>query len=143
VRANLGSRRTLGELRGRDGEVEQEVDAKTCLHVEEVRTCGRIEAKPDGRYLAVGDRRDFLSLFVHTRDESESAAVEQRDHLPETVAWMRDHEIEIARHSARSQHHKSYSSDQYWLEAEAAQTLDNFADCLAMIDRSGTHDLGG
>ena len=54
----------LGERGCRDGEVEQEVDPKACLRDEEVRARRRIEAKPDGRYLAVGDRLDHLSHFV-------------------------------------------------------------------------------
>ena len=56
MRANLGSRRVRGELRCRDGKVEQEVDAKAGLGVEEVRARRPIEAQPDGRYLATGDR---------------------------------------------------------------------------------------
>ena len=60
----LGSRRMFSELCGWNGEVEQEVDAKACLRVEEVRTHRRIETKPDSRHLAVGDRRGHISHFV-------------------------------------------------------------------------------
>ena len=48
IGANRGSRRMLGELGCRDGEVEQEIDPKACLR-EEVRARRRIEAKPEGR----------------------------------------------------------------------------------------------
>src|SRR5207249_3395416 len=66
MRANPGARRVLGELRCGDGKVEQEVDAKACLRVEEVRARRGIEAKPDGRDLAIGDRRDHVSHLVQT-----------------------------------------------------------------------------
>ena len=71
MRANLGSRRMFGELRCRDGEVEQEVDAKACLRVEEVCARRRIEAKPDGRYLAVAIV-EITSPFSFRRETSSS-----------------------------------------------------------------------
>jgi hypothetical protein len=48
---------------------------------------------------------------------------------------MCDHEIEVARDSARSKHHKGHASHEHWLEAERAETLDDFADRLEMIPR--------
>lgn len=57
---------------------------------------------------------------------------------------MRDHEIEVARHSARSQHHKGHASHEHWVETERAQALDDFADGLEMIDCVGHfHDPAG
>src|SRR5262245_34692060 len=97
---NLGSRCMLGELRCSDGEVEQEVDAKTCLRVEEVRASRPIEPKPDGRYCTIGDRRAHTSDFVQMCDELESTVIEETDRTRETVARMCDHEIEVAGHSA-------------------------------------------
>ena len=87
--------------------------------------------------LRLADRRGHLSHVVQTRDELESTVVEESDRTSKTVAWMRDHEIEVTRHSARSQHHKGHASHEHWLEAEGAETLDNFADRLEMIPGSG------
>ena len=50
---------------------------------------------------------------------------------------MRDHEIEVTRHSARSQHDEGHASHEHWFEAERAEALDNFADRLKMIPGVG------
>jgi hypothetical protein len=46
--------------------------------------------------------------------------IEERDHWSETVTRMRDHEIEVARDSARSQHDKRHAAHEHWFEAEIA-----------------------
>jgi hypothetical protein len=50
---------------------------------------------------------------------------------------MRDHEVEVARDSARSEHHQGHASHEHGLEAKRAETLDDFADRLEMIQWVG------
>src|SRR6186997_275806 len=94
--ANLDSRRTLSERLCGNGKVEQQVDTKARLRVEEVSADRRIETKPDDRDSTGGDRRDHVALLVETCGEFQSAVVEETDRPGKTVAGMRDHEVEIA-----------------------------------------------
>src|SRR5439155_16144684 len=99
MRANFGARRMFGEHRRRDGEVEQQVDAKACLWIKEVCGRRRIETKPDGCDLTVGDRGGHLSDVVQTRDEFQAMVIEEVDRRSETVARMRDDKVEVTGHS--------------------------------------------
>src|SRR3990172_8861791 len=137
VRANLYSCRMLRELLGGNGEVEQKVNAKAGLLVEEIRGLRRIEAKPNGRHLSVGDRRDNFSHFVETRDKLQTMVVEQVDGAIETVVRMGDHEVEITRDPSRSQHHQRHASHQRWLETEGAETLNDFTNRVHMVHGIG------
>jgi hypothetical protein len=56
---------------------------------------------------------------------------------------MRDDEVEVARHSARSQHDQSHASHEHRREAEGAEVLDEVADRLQMIHGSGFPYLTG
>jgi len=55
----------------------------------------------------------------------------------ETVARLRDHEIEISCDPARSQHHKGHASDEHRVKAERTETPHDFADRLKVIDWIG------
>ncbi len=46
--------------------------------------------------------------------------IEQTDHLDETVGWVDDHEIEVARHSAGSQDNESHAAHEHRPEAKSA-----------------------
>jgi hypothetical protein len=81
------------------GKSNKQVDAKACLWIKEVRGRGRIETKPDGGDLAVGDRGGHLSDVVQTRDEFQAMVIEEIDHRNKTVARMRDDKVEVTGHS--------------------------------------------
>jgi len=68
MRANLDSRRMLGELRCGDGKVEQKIDAKARLRFEEVRSpAHRCKAEAEGAQLLddFADRLEMIRWLGH------------------------------------------------------------------------------
>lgn len=125
VRANFRFRRILRKRCRRDGEIEQQIDSKTCRRVEEVDASGSVQANAANRYTTIGDGGGHFSDVVEAGDQFESVVVQDLDDGIDVLARMGDNEVEIARDPLRPKDHQRHAAHQDRFETCAGQRPDD------------------
>jgi len=133
--ANSGPRRLSGKLRRSNWKVKQQVYSQLRCRIEEVRGVRSIDAQSCDGHSSVTDRRNHVSVSIDTRDELETAVVEDVDQGGKSVGRLRNYEVKVARYPARPENHQSHPSDEHRFKSERAKPRLDLADNAQVFER--------